>query len=128
MRTHLLGLTPQMGQAPHSFPGALLLAPWSPSTMLCGQRWPTLAAGHMTKTRICSTKGGALVCQEGPVVYRPSKGNPTPQTGWLSVRCEDPRPTPRDTDQPIPFLLSQLQTLPAALMLAVQKKKKKNQN
>lgn len=60
------------------------------------------------------------------MVYKPSKGDPTPQTGWLSVRCEDPRPTPRDTDQSIPFLLSKLQTLPAALMLAVQKKKKES--
>lgn len=36
------------------------------------------------------------MCQEGPVVYKPSKGRPDPQTGWL-VSCEDPRPNTQGT-------------------------------
>ena len=62
------GTDPTDGQAPHSLPGALLPASRSPSTILCGQRWTTLAAGHMQV--VASARGGVPPTRRGPAAPR----------------------------------------------------------
>ena len=106
VRTHLLGLTPQMARPHTPSWGSSACIPepqhhplWAAVDNPCC--WSHAGSGQCSgrcpshKTGACSTKGGALVCQEGPVVYKPSKGDPSPKTGWLSVCCEDPQPTPQ---------------------------------
>ena len=79
------------------------------------------------KMGACSTKAGALMCQEGPMVYRPSMGDPSPKTGWLSVCREDPWLTAQGQRpvHPLPALQA-ADTAPCPEACCSKKKKKKN--
>lgn len=79
------------------------------------------------KTGACSTKAGALMCQEGPMVYRPSMGDPSPKTGWLSVCREDPWLTAQGQRPVHPLPALQAADTAPCPEACCSKKKKKNQ-